>query len=93
MSVAYPQIPEHDKLKAIPEGHRFMLQEFLDWLEAQDICFGQYILHQDKRLQSEFIEITEGPEKIMARFFGIDLQRLAEEKDAILEYLRAANDE
>jgi hypothetical protein len=72
--------PEHDKLKAISEfsdsiGH------FIDWLYTKNIDLVD--LHTG-------IPITESIDQLLARYYGIDLKKLAKEKDDMVQELRDA---
>jgi hypothetical protein len=66
-----------------------LLSDFLDWLNAQP----------DLRLTG--LDIGEGgyrgcyldPERLLARYFGIDLDKVETEKREILAYIRLQNAE
>jgi hypothetical protein len=80
-----PKTPELDKRhKIIGEAH--FLGEFLDWLNEDGYRLAKY--DEDDELHPTF----ESPERLLARFFKIDLDKVEAEKLALLEYQRKLND-
>ena len=80
--------PECDKLHAVKDKS-LLLTEFVDWLESQQmrIC---------KMVDSDYAPyeaITESYEKLFAKFFDIDLDKLEKERVRMLEALRNANEQ
>ena len=73
--------PQHEKIKALGE-RRNTVQEFLDWLDEQGIRLAE------SAGTGELCCIGDSKEKVMARFFGIDLNKLELEKRAMLDSLR-----
>lgn len=67
------EYPEHNKLRAIAHFSQ-KIGEFLDWLEEQRI----ELVHADDKF-------VDSKEKLLARFFEIDLKKLEDEKRKMLE--------
>lgn len=92
---------EHEKLKALGES-REAVQELLDWLGDDGIHLAKRHAHEDgcyngdgeldcAARQEELIDHYETKEKLMARFFEIDLDKLENEKRAMLDEIRASS--
>jgi hypothetical protein len=86
--------PEHEKLTQIRDKSQ-LVGEFLDWLSQQ----GYYICRwqdegdngQPKRIPATADDIARIHEdEYLADFFGIDQDKLEEEKRAMLDALRAS---
>lgn len=83
--------PEHTKQSAVLDKAH-LIGEFLDWLDSKDIHLSE--LREigpgdDKALDW----LSEGPEKLLAEFFDIDLDKIHKEKDAMLAEMRRMNHE
>lgn len=97
--------PEHTKLKKL-KTKSDICGAFIDWLRDEkgyvfairhkhtEICYSTI----DSRMRvCETMEgnlehpAYEGPEKLLAQFFEIDLEKLEQEKRALLEVQRALN--
>jgi hypothetical protein len=59
--------------------------EFLDWLNTQGIFLAEYECQRDPPL----IRHRERYEPLLARFYNIDLNKVEDERQAILEAMRA----
>lgn len=80
------EYPEHKKLMAAKEESQ-TIGSFLDWLlEAKGYRICKY---QECFTEHVLVEINQGIEALLADYFKIDLQKIAEEKDAMLEEMRA----
>lgn len=79
--------PELDKqLAIIKSGANSTVQGFLDWLmEEQGITFCVWSDDHE-----EFWPDRRQPDRLMADYFGIDLDKIEDERRAILESLRAS---
>lgn len=71
-----PTYPELDKMKAAREQSR-TLTEFVDWLDEQGISLC-VVGHRD------YERIAETNERLFARFFDIDLDKVEREREQIL---------
>ena len=92
--------PECDKIVAAHDKSQ-VIGEFLDWLKSRGIRLGQWkptpselVLNRmtGKRIPADdeetFVEYFTSKEKILAEFFGIDLNKVEEERRAMLESIR-----
>jgi hypothetical protein len=93
--------PEHNKLRAIQPFSQ-KIGEFLDWLEEQKIelvmhhehssaCEDENGDHKCGYCNGEEQPIYESKEKMLARFFEIDLKKLDMEKEEMLNQIREEN--
>jgi len=84
-----PACPECNKMAAV-QKQSMIIGEFLEWLQGERglaICemvegpneWGTYEL------------IFENTETLLAEFFGIDLRKVEQEKQATLEWMRTMN--
>jgi hypothetical protein len=82
-SFHYPPTPELDRQsQAIEDGRR--LVEFLDWLSEQGYHLAKY--HDGQPYDA-----NPGPQKLIAGFYGIDLDKIEAERRALLEHVRELN--
>lgn len=79
-------LPEHAKLKAVQHLSQ-AVYDFLVWCDEQRITLAAPIGEAGYQWP-----ISEGREKLLARHFGIDLQKLEREKKAILAEQRELNE-
>lgn len=77
--------PEHEKLKAL-NGANQTVGDFLSWLTEEG-----YVIAQFDDLTDELFVPYSSIESLLARFFGIDQDRLEAEKQAMLAQLRGEN--
>lgn len=81
--------PEHDKLKKfIDDGSHETVQEFLDWLMDDN---GWLIGEWDEAGRGRLEPVNLSRERIMAKFFVIDLDKIHAEKEQMLSHIRNAN--
>lgn len=76
----YPPTPELDKMKALTEKSQ-AIGEFIDLFLAEK---GMILCHET---EVGFLPCSVSIEKLLAEFFGIDLNKVEEERRAILEFL------
>ncbi|RWR30466.1 hypothetical protein D2T29_12405 [Sinirhodobacter populi] len=81
-------LPEHEKLKAIKPLSQ-AIGIFIEWLgqNGMTICSE----NRSPYRPDEYVPIQRTTEKLLADHFEIDLNRLAAEKEAMLEEVRAVN--
>ena len=73
--------PEHAKLKAL-DVKRELIQAFVDWLFDD----SDFILCDDRAISDgEYTETSVSREQIMADFFEIQLDVIAEEKEKMYQ--------
>lgn len=80
------RLPEHEKLREIQPLSQ-AVYNFLVWCDEQGMALS--LPHGESGYH---LPITEGREKLLARHFGIDLNKLEREKEAILAEQRALNE-
>lgn len=82
------EYPEHEKLRAIQEQSQ-TIGHFLEWLAVEKdvmLCKADPEYTGDR---SPFWPIRKSREKLLADYFGIDLKKIEQEKQAMLDKLRA----
>lgn len=85
--------PEHDKLRAIKDESQ-LIGAFLEWLgeNGYSLCryeaFTRHSGEPGDYTPSGYYPTPLGIEDLLARFFDIDLDKLEEEKQAILQQLQ-----
>ena len=84
------EYPEHERLAAIKEASHAQ-GAFLDWLFEHGYCLARW--REDKDGDYFLVPVHRRVDEILARYHGIDLATLEDEKRAMLERLRAANAE
>lgn len=81
-----PATPELDKQRrAREQGHSEEIGAFLEWLGEQDLCITEW---REGIGGGRFYEIDGGINALLARYFDIDLDKIEQERLAILKYLR-----
>ena len=92
------QYPEHEKLQAVKDKSQ-AIGEFVEWLQGTK----GFRLAKWEKVPDESVFADEGSEvdelfqqfinieQLLAEFFGIDLQKLEQEKRAMLEQIRKLN--
>jgi hypothetical protein len=80
------QTTELDKMhKVHPQSQA--VGEFLEWLQEENLALCRY----DKATRQYYPNCTS-VEDLLAKHFGIDLDKVERERRAILDGIRAAND-
>jgi len=83
MEIEMPGCPECDKmLKVAQDSHK--LGEFIDWLNGQEITLCTWDSYNE-----QYVNCHENPENLLARYFGIDLKKVEQEKRALLDVIRS----
>jgi hypothetical protein len=84
----YPETPELNKAaeqrKALKTQH---IGVFLEWLSAQGAVIASW--GKDEYDEDRLIPIPDSIEQLLADYSGVDLQKMENEKRAILEVARA----
>lgn len=81
----YPETPEIDRMKAIQEESQ-SIGAFIDWLDENGMPICKWTEYDDAHPQYNPIHLSI--EKLLAKYFEIDLDKLENEKQAILDTLR-----
>jgi len=85
-----PETPECDKLsKVADESQR--IGEFLDWCSERGWHLAEYVSYTDLR-DERLVPLRTGIQEVLARHFGIDLNKVDQEKRALLEWIRSQHD-
>lgn len=83
-----PPTPEHDKLKKV-SGESQAIGEFVDWLRQER---GIVFCDEDK-VDDVYVPVVPfSIERVLADYFGIDLNKIEQEKVALLDHIRAQNE-
>lgn len=82
MKKTYPTL---EKMKEIEEESN-LCGEFLDFIRSKYVLFDPNV----PREQPVYIGSGDyiNPEKLLAGFFGVDLEQVEEERKQLLEYIR-----
>lgn len=72
------EYPEHDKLQKVQKKSK-AIEEFLDWLETNNLCLGEWI--SDYSLVPSNVSTVI----LLAKYFGIDLMVIEEEKRHMID--------
>lgn len=76
----YPKTPELDKMKAVQEKSQ-AIGAFLDQLSSEGIYLAQYE-------GDELFSLNQSIEQTLANYFDIDLNKVEEERRALLDHIR-----
>jgi hypothetical protein len=89
------ETPELDKqTEIIHSGQAGTVQDFIDWLGEQKYVLARYV-PEDERTDDDGIygeqpvAVFIQPEQLMADFFGIDRNKIEQERRAILDAIRS----
>lgn len=79
-------LPEHDKLKLVQHLTQ-NINDFLEFLQGEEdgIFLARYLAGSDDAVP------VYNKDELIAKFFEIDLKKLEEEKQQILDYIRRQN--
>lgn len=80
--------PELEKIQAVREESQ-KIGEFLEWLSGEGLQIAEYAEDEDEDGDDPRLTLHyESRESLLAKFFGIDLQKAEQERRAILEELQ-----
>lgn len=84
--------PEHEKLQAVQKKSQ-AIGEFIEWLRnTKQITFARwYKAELDEEETDKLMPEYPSTNKLLAEYFNIDLQKLEQEKRAMLDELREKN--
>lgn len=87
---AKPATPELDKRsKVIEGGANLIIANFLDWLQVEGIVLARW--HDEEGLDAQLVEISTDNNRLLAKHFGLDPDKIANEQEALLAYMREIN--
>lgn len=80
-----PEYPEHEKLVLVSDKSQ-AIGEFLDWINSRKgYVIGKYI-------ENDYLmPVYEGTSQILAEYFDIDLDKIEQEKLAMIESCQKLN--
>lgn len=81
--------PEHDKVKAL-DGKNNVVGDFIEWLRDNDYVIAQY---GGEEGYERLWPVHRSTEDLISEHFEIDRNALEREKRAMLESIRAHNEE
>lgn len=87
-----PDYPECEKLKKVSIEHSNIM-EFLDWLDEEKSIRLCECDQSSTSSFSAYAPITTSKEKLLAEYFNLDLKKIEEERRAMIEEIRARQDE
>lgn len=89
-----PPCPECEKLAAVSKQSN-KIGDFLDWLMSKGIVLAEWVENEDEDtsdimpdLLMSSIRGSNGINKILADYYGIDLDKVEQERRALLDWLR-----
>jgi hypothetical protein len=81
--------PEHEKMRLIKDQSQ-SIGEFLEWLQdKKEVIFAEY----PETNSDHLFPLHLPTQKLIAEFFDIDLDKIEDEKDAMLEEQRRLNNQ
>jgi hypothetical protein len=87
-----PGMPESQRLIAVSEQSQ-AIGEFLDWLNFElEITFCVLDERTDRFRSARGMGVFTSTERLLARYYGIDLDRVDRERGRLLAWLRAKGD-
>lgn len=87
-----PATPELDKqLEVIHSGRSTTVQEFYDWLVTERSIVLCTYREWDEYDEPQLTPCYISPEQLLADFFGIDRDKIEQERRALLDHIREAN--
>lgn len=85
---AEPKYPEHEKLKEIQDQSQ-ACGEFLEWLRSKGIFLAIWVKNSNGWEERQSVHTPT--QDLLAEFFGIDRDKLEDEKVQMLNELRKMN--
>ena len=84
----YPDCPECDKMIAVKNKSQ-PIGEFLDWLQNEKgFCISEWSGKADENGDEYLLPVHKSIEQWIADYFNIDLNKVEQERRAVLDYLR-----
>ena len=85
-----PECPECKKLSAVSEESN-KIGDFLEWLSSKGFVIAGYehgIRNYEKLVAIRKFQASNGINNILAEYYGIDLNKVEKERQALLEWVR-----
>ena len=85
--------PEHEKLAKVADTSQ-LIGEFLEWLPTSGIHLAMWLMHVDEDGDEEerLVYSPHSIHQVLAEYYEIDLNKLEDEKVAMLEAQRRLNE-
>ena len=80
--------PEHEKLDAVKDRSQ-VIGEFLDHMGELGWHLAEYVTFKGYD-EDQLVPVRQSIIQVLAKYFNVDLDRLEDEKRAMLESLRSA---
>jgi len=84
--------PELNKIIEAAEDSQ-KIGEFLEWLNEQEIILAEWTGSDCDECGEGLMEISQSREQLLANYCGIDLVKAEKERQALLDEMKAANDQ
>lgn len=81
------EYPECEKMSAVLDKS-LELTNFVDWLQEQGYAICEKGIYKDSYPQEQWVPIKKNFEQLFADYFGIDLDKVEEERRALLDEIR-----
>ena len=82
---------ELDKIRKVSENSQ-RIGEFLEWLAEQEIILAEWTGNEYNECGDEpLMRISQTREQLLANYFEIDLAKAEQERQALLDAIRAGN--
>lgn len=85
-----PECPECEKLSRVSEEFN-KIGDFLSWLSQKDVVLAEWEI--DWLIPSSYRLSDSGITKMLADYFGIDLNKVEKERRALLEWVQEQYEE
>lgn len=82
--------PEHEKLAKVSTLSN-QLGEFIDWMEGEGWLFAEWVESEYRGGDAQLTPVHKTINEWLALFYGVDLQKIEDEKEQMLEEIRALN--
>lgn len=79
--------PEHGKLKAL-DGKNRTIGQFIEWLGEKGMVICRETYNADNE---DLVPINMSIQQLLAKYFDIDVHKLDDEKQAMLDLIREQN--
>lgn len=84
------EYPEHVKVRAVQSESR-LLGRFLEWLNENEYSICEAYKNPRSFREGEYVPLVMPIETMLAKYFEIDLTKLEQEKQLMLDRIREAN--
>ncbi len=94
-----PECPECEKLvKVSKESDK--IGQFIDYLQSSKVVFAKWVENDDEEIPLDEILVpayeyqsSNGINKLLAEYFGIDLDKVEKERSELLEWIQEKYEE